>query len=103
MKYIVLLYLILFSTAVTAQEFTINDYQKTEVYIKTRDGVELYTAIYQPKSKVRKYPILLTRTPYGSNPYGKEMPDELMYNELLVRQGYIFVSQDIRGRSMVAT
>lgn len=100
MKYIALLYLILLSTAVTAQEFTINDYQKTEVYIKTRDGMELYTAIYQPKSKVRKYPILLTRTPYGSNPYGKEMPDELMYNELLVRQGYIFVSQDIRGRSM---
>ncbi|AMP99111.1 hypothetical protein AY601_2213 [Pedobacter cryoconitis] len=95
-----LLLFMLISNFLSAQDFTVKDYKKKEVYIKTRDGVELYTAIYQPKDNTVKYPVLLTRTPYGSNPYGKEMPDELMYNDLLVRKGYIFVYQDIRGRSM---
>ncbi|MDM1553029.1 CocE/NonD family hydrolase [Chryseobacterium indologenes] len=82
------------------QNFTKDDYTKTETYIKTRDGVALYTAIYQPKDNAGKYPIMMTRTPYGAAPYGKDMPDELMYNDLLVKSGYIFVVQDIRGRSM---
>lgn len=83
-----------------AGSFSKNDYQKTEYYIKTRDGIALYTAVYEPKSKERKYPILLSRTPYSCAPYGKEMPEEMMYNELLVKEGYIFVLQDIRGRGM---
>lgn len=85
---------------VMAGHLTAHDYKKTEHYITTRDGVALYTAVYQPKNGSKKYPVLLTRTPYGSAPYGTEIPDEIMYNDLLVKEGYIFVCQDIRGRSM---
>lgn len=83
-----------------AQSLTIEDYGKQEVYIKMRDGVALYTAIYQPKNTTAKYPFLINRTPYGCWPYGDKMPNSLMYNDHLVEEGYIFVYQDIRGRSM---
>ncbi len=96
----IIILLLTISYFLPAQNLTKKDYEKTEVYIEMRDHVKLYTAIYQPKDKKVKYPILLTRTPYGCAPYGAEMPNEIMYNELLVKEGYIFVYQDIRGRSM---
>jgi predicted acyl esterase len=34
-----------------------------------RDGVKLFTSIYEPKTKAEKYPILLNRTPYTVAPY----------------------------------
>jgi putative CocE/NonD family hydrolase len=94
------LFLFTFCNTTRAQHLTEADYEKKETYIITRDKVALYTVIYQPKNKSKKYPVLLTRTPYGCAPYGSEMPEEIMYNELLVREGYIFVCQDIRGRAM---
>lgn len=48
-------------------------YTKTERQITMRDGVRLFTSIYSPKDKSRKYPIMLSRTPYSVSPYG---PDE---------------------------
>jgi putative CocE/NonD family hydrolase len=92
--------LFLFIGSSFAQHLSINDYKKTEHYIKTRDGTELYTVVYAPKSDAKKYPVLLTRTPYGCAPYGTAMPEQIMYNDLLVKEGYIFVCQDIRGRAM---
>ena len=94
------LLLFIFCSTARAQHLTIDDYEKTETYITARDKVALYTVIYQPKNKSKKYPVLLTRTPYGCAPYGSKMPEEIMYNELLVNAGYIFVYQDIRGRAM---
>src|SRR5436190_13025670 len=47
------------------------NYDKREVLIPMRDGVKLFTAIYEPKDK-DKYPILLNRTPYTVRPYGKD-------------------------------
>ncbi|MCS6873994.1 MAG: CocE/NonD family hydrolase [Pyrinomonadaceae bacterium] len=77
------------------------NYTKREVYIPMRDGVKLFTAIYEPKDKSQKYPILLNRTPYSVAPYGEDkFRETLGPNELFAYEGYIFVYQDVRGRWM---
>lgn len=76
------------------------DYTKTEAMIPMRDGVKLYTAIYAPKDASQTWPILLTRTPYGSGPYGTAMPARMGPTEEFSRRGYVFVVQDVRGRYM---
>src|SRR5215510_7568064 len=54
-----------------SSQFNVKDhYVKTEHRITMRDGVKLYTAVYSPKDASQKYPILMTRTPYSSGPYG---------------------------------
>lgn len=74
-------------------------YDKQEVKIKMRDGVELFTAIYTPKDTTKKYPILIKRTPYSSGPYGADkFPAGLGPSDHFVKAGYIFVNQDVRGR-----
>ena len=76
-------------------------YTKMERYITMRDGMRLFTSIYLPKDQSQKYPILLKRTPYSVSPYGEDkFPDHLGPNDLFVKEGYIFVYQDVRGRWM---
>jgi uncharacterized protein len=74
-------------------------YTKASFYIPMRDGVRLYTVIYSPRDGSQRYPILMTRTPYGVGPYGADA-----YNlggpDSMAREGYIFVRQDVRGRYM---
>src|SRR5215216_4974738 len=53
-------------------EYIRDKYDKREVYITMRDGVKLFTSIYYPEDKSKKYPILLNRTPYTVSPYGKD-------------------------------
>jgi uncharacterized protein len=82
-------------------EFIKTNYTKREVLIPVRDGVKLFTAIYEPKDKSQKYPILLNRTPYTVSPYGADQfRTSLGPNELFAKEGYIFVYQDVRGRWM---
>src|ERR1700722_3625487 len=77
------------------------NYTKMEKYIAMRDGKRLFTAIYLPKDQSKKYPILMTRTPYNVGPYGEnEYKRTLGQNMLLARDGFIFVYQDVRGRWM---
>lgn len=77
------------------------NYTKREVQIPVRDGVKLFTAIYEPKDRSKTYPILLNRTPYTVAPYGPEnYRPQLGPNALFAREGYIFVYQDVRGRWM---
>jgi hypothetical protein len=80
------------------------NYTKQEVDIAMRDGVKLHTTIYSPKDKSQEYPIIMMRTPYSSKPYGKDNFPESAYrmagNKQLVKQGNIFVKQDVRGRWM---
>ena len=77
------------------------NYTKREEMIRMRDGVRLFTAIYEPKNKTRQYPILLNRTPYTVQPYGADkFRSSLGPDELFPREGYIFVYQDVRGRWM---
>jgi len=78
-------------------------YTKYEFRIPMRDGVKLFTAVYAPKDDSRRYPILLTRTPYGVPPYGVDRsrpdlgPSPLFGKD---KEGYIFAYQDVRGRYM---
>jgi uncharacterized protein len=76
------------------------NYTKKEVYITMRDGIRLFTSIYTPKGKTKKYPIMLSRTPYTVAPYGEDKFKASISNPTLVLEGYIFVFQDVRGRWM---
>ncbi len=76
-------------------------YRKQEVRIPMRDGVELFTAIYQPTDGSRDRPMLMMRTPYSVRPYGPDKYREsLGPSDELMRDGYIFVYQDVRGKML---
>jgi len=77
-------------------------YTKKEVYIPMRDGVRLFTAIYAPKDHSEKHPILMMRTPYSCAPYGANEFAHFWRSYALqyLKEGYIFVIQDVRGRWM---
>ena len=77
------------------------NYTKLERLIPMRDGVKLFTSIYVPKRTDEKFPIMLERTPYSVAPYGEDKYDRSLGPSMLfARDGYIFVSQDVRGRYM---
>jgi hypothetical protein len=88
--------------AQTATGYEVKDhYTKKEVVIPMRDGTKLHTTIFSPKDTSKEYPILMTRTPYSSRPYGEgQFRSQLGPNEYLMKQGNIFVYQDVRGRWM---
>ncbi|MFL6212896.1 MAG: CocE/NonD family hydrolase [Blastocatellia bacterium] len=76
-------------------------YIKHEYQIPMRDGVKLFTSVYMPKDTSQKYPILLNRTPYSVAPYGADAYKTMIGpSPLFQQEGYIFVYQDVRGRSM---
>ena len=81
-------------------------YAKREVMIPMRDGVRLFTAIYYPRDTAQRHPILMTRSPYGSRPYGADTLPGMFRNPTIpsvrsyLRARYIFVYQDVRGRYM---
>ncbi|RZK49795.1 MAG: CocE/NonD family hydrolase [Pedobacter sp.] len=76
-------------------------YTKIERQIPMRDGVKLFTAIYIPKDKSKTFPILLNRTPYTVQPYGEDNYKlSLGSFPALMKEGFIFVYQDVRGRWM---
>lgn len=77
------------------------NYLKKEYKIPMRDGKKLYTVVYSPKGdKNKKYPILMNRTPYSAGPYGEDYKTSLGPSSLMMRDGYIFVYQDVRGTYM---
>ncbi|MDP4240455.1 MAG: CocE/NonD family hydrolase [Bacteroidota bacterium] len=79
--------------------FIRDNYIKIEKLIPVRDGVKLFTSIYIPKDTSRKYPFILCRTPYSVAPYGtSEFKTSLGPSGLFIREGYIFVYQDVRGK-----
>ena len=74
-------------------------YTKYEYRIPMRDGVRLFTRVYNPKDDSKPWPILLTRTPYALKPYG----DDNYTNgggsfATLAKDMFIMVTQDVRGR-----
>ena len=77
-------------------------YTKREVRIRVRDGTQLFTSIYVPNDTTRRYPVLMSRTPYSVSPYGADYKAALgpSGNPKYVGDGYIFVYQDVRGRNM---
>jgi putative CocE/NonD family hydrolase len=78
------------------------NYYKMEKYIPMRDGVKLFTSIYIPKDTTEKHPILMTRTPYSCAPYGLDKWPNFAggFQRYYLREGYIIVTQDVRGRWM---
>ncbi|MHB1311309.1 MAG: CocE/NonD family hydrolase [Gemmatimonadaceae bacterium] len=77
------------------------NYRKIEVRIPVRDGVKLFTSIYVPRDTTRRYPMLMSRTPYSVSPYGDTLYKPALGpsgNPKYVDDGYIFVYQDTRGR-----
>ena len=73
-------------------------YDKSEHFIEMRDGIKLFTLVYSPKAE-GEYPILLKRTCYNASrsdnyKFGSQ-PSEAM-----IKEGYIFAFQDVRGRYM---
>ena len=77
-----------------------DNYTKCEVMIPMRDGVGLYTAVYEPMFRDEP-PVLLVRTPYSCAPYGRGWKDDLTsYMQEFLRNGYVVVFQDVRGRYM---
>lgn len=77
-------------------------YYKIERYIPMRDGIKLFTSIYIPKDSSVSHPILMKRTPYSCMPYGEQnfYPYWYSYQKNYLKEGYIMVSQDVRGRWM---
>jgi putative CocE/NonD family hydrolase len=80
----------------------VNNYTKIERQIPMRDGIKLFTSIYIPNDKSEKHPLLITRTPYSCAPYGEKNFPALWYSYRMVylREHYIIVTQDVRGRYM---
>ncbi|HEY1495030.1 MAG TPA: CocE/NonD family hydrolase, partial [Candidatus Solibacter sp.] len=70
-------------------------YHRTDYMIAMRDGVKLHTQVFARQGG-EKLPFLLLRTPYGVG----EMDSARLTASMpeLAEDGYIFVTQDIRGR-----
>lgn len=71
-------------------------FDRREEMIRMRDGARLHTLIFSPKNQRDVLPLIMNRTPYGiadntSDSINRRWRD-------FVRDGYIFVLQDIRGR-----
>ncbi len=80
----------------TAQPPASGLFEARNVLIPMRDGVRLNTTIYLPRERSGTLPILLTRTPY--NIAAAEQSYLRGSYQELVKEGYIFVFQDIRGK-----
>jgi len=98
-------FLIFTATSLSAQQtdsaYVRENYTKIERLIPMRDGVKLFTAIYIPKEKGRKFPFLINRTPYTVSPYGEDKyKTSLGPTSLFLKEGFIFVYQDVRGKWM---
>lgn len=80
----------------------VNNYTKMVQMIPMRDGKKLFTAIYLPRDKSEKHPILITRTPYGSGPYEEGKYRGYWYGHYMayLRENYIIIAQDVRGKYM---
>lgn len=94
--------LVLLCASVNAQSTYVKEhFTKKDVYITMRDGVKLFTSIYTPKdaSPQNKYPMMMQRTCYSIAPYGEDKyPARLGPSEIMMKEGYIFIYQDVRGR-----
>ncbi len=79
------------------------DFTKRVEMIPMRDGVKLYTEIFIPKG-AENAPILMNRTPYNISARTERQKSPLMLgtlplsDELVVKEGYIRVYQDSRGK-----
>ncbi len=64
------------------------------VMVPMRDGVRLATNLYRPTLPGPRFPIILIRTPYNQ----EAMPFVIEPAKFFAGQGYLVVTQDIRGK-----
>jgi putative CocE/NonD family hydrolase len=83
---------------IAAKKAASSGFTRKEVMIPMRDGVHLQTVILSPLNAKGPLPILFTRTPYGVPEDDKQLITPGGVFEDLVADGYIFVSQNLRGR-----
>ncbi|MBC3766054.1 CocE/NonD family hydrolase [Neptunicella marina] len=82
-------------------EYIRSHYAKYEYQIPMRDGKKLFTSVYIPYDKSKKYPMMMQRTPYRVAPYGADKyKTRLGPSEIFEKEGFIFVFQDVRGKFM---
>src|SRR5450755_1986754 len=88
--------LVVFASAIQAQEVPAPPFKFQEVMVPVRDGVHLQTVILTPVDQKGPLPILFRRTPYGVPAAAPpRMPPPI---KELAADGYIFVIQNLRGR-----
>lgn len=107
MKKVRLLFLLMFivllmfsscSTTGDAFEQSIDEVVVEDVYVPMRDGISLSARVFRPDTDA-EYPVLLTRTPYGSGAFTAEN-DKGMYASVAMnfaKKGYVVVVEDVRG------
>jgi len=78
-------------------DFT-KQFSKNLAQVKMRDGAEMHTEIYAPLDQKDPLPIILVRSPYGLHPDKDGYAAWLREYTHLMKDGYIFVFQDTRGR-----
>ena len=82
----------------------ISRYRKREEMVPMRDGVRLFTAIYEPVEKgnpLKDRPVIMTRTPFGADPYGDEFSQSLGIQDRNYSLNlYLIVYQCVRGTFM---
>lgn len=81
-------------------EYIKANYTKFKYQVPMRDGKKLFTSVYVPKDRSKKYPFIMDRTCYSVAPYGEGLKTSLGPSSQFVHDGYIFVYQDVRGRWM---
>ena len=80
-----------------AQQAAATKYERRELTIPVRDGTKLFAVALVPQNVTTPLPILLVRTPFGAARELRSAEPPAAYREL-AEDGYIFVTQDIRGR-----
>ncbi len=71
--------------------------KKTTVMVPMHDGVRLATDIYRPAGEVKPLPVIFSRGPYGKSG-GAGALNTATAAKSACKRGYVFVSQDMRGR-----
>ncbi len=102
-KLFLILVLISQFTVSQAQADTVVSLIKNSYMIPMRDGVKLFTVVLAPANYSKPVPILIERTPYGSDfplKDGSEIKVERLphYYSVMLKEGYILVFQDMRGK-----
>ncbi len=87
--------LIISSFAVAAERVQFDSVAQCDIMVPMRDGTKLATDVYLPASEgkivQRRFPVILTRTPYNKN-------GSAAMGSYFAARGYVFVAQDTRGR-----
>ncbi|MEQ1645532.1 MAG: CocE/NonD family hydrolase, partial [Pyrinomonadaceae bacterium] len=71
-----------------------------KVMVPMRDGKRMQADVYRPKNASKKYPIILSRTPYNFNWWDLRLgaPRDMTTVLDAVKRGYAYIIMNERGR-----